>query len=628
MTKFIMKITILLALAILMSPEVGFADETQRLDRMFRDHLTRIKAPGFSVAVIKDGKLVLAKGYGKRVINQDQVMSKDTILSIGSLTKSFTAMAILQLQEKGLLNVDDPVVKYLPWFRSSNKARSDTITLRMMLNNASGLSPRFSTLSRNLSRRADALEKGVRAMSSYEIKRNPGESFEYLNEGWNTLGLIVEKITGLSWEDYLEKNILTPLRMSNSSAKRSVVEEWDAAKGHYSGIAPVPASLIHIQGSLPAGSGFFSTVDDLSHYLMALVNGGVFQGQKLLKPESLEQLWKPTVAVTGLSYEMGGTGKAGHYAMGWFTFDLDGEHYVGHGGEARTSSSQALIDPHHNTAVVILYNTGALEPYTNESSLYLTHNVLRVLKGLSLSQYAVPREADPLLNNYLAKMDGLDRYHGIYLSDSGKRMKLETGGSEGLQMFLQEDIYPSDYDVDFINSTSFVMRNFANNQRGYFAYNEDGTVASLIWGSETFRKKQKMDVKKYQKHHSDNAGISFVLPLRWSVIWRDNHFEASVSDTSDLHLEGKITTSLYEDWLNQMQTENGSGDIYPISELRNGYIFRGGILSNKGKNTKQILLYSTTQKYKYSFILTVPAGQLTHEIIQSMNPFLESLDLR
>ncbi|MCF8475293.1 MAG: beta-lactamase family protein [Emcibacter sp.] len=607
-----------------MSLATSESDYVYQMERIFKDHLTQIQAPGFSVAVIKNGKVILAKGYGKKVINQNQPMDENTILSIGSLTKSFTAMAILQLQEKGALNIDDPVVKYLPWFRSSDKALSDTITLRMMLNNASGLSPRFSILSNNTSRRPDALEKGVRAMSSYEIKRKPGESFEYLNEGWNTLGLIIEKISGLTWEEYIEQNILQPLNMSKSSAERKVIEQWDVAKGHYSGITPVAADLIHIQGSLPAGSGFFSNVIDLSHYLTALVKGGKFNGQTLLNEKSLKDLWKPTVAVTGLSKEMGGDGKPAHYAMGWFVFDIDGERYISHGGEARTSSSQAMIDPIHNSAVVILYNTGNLESYSNESNLYVSHNILRILKDMPLSQFAIPVEADPLLNYFLPAKDNLDHYHGVYLSGSGKRMRIQAGGSEGLQMFLQDTIYPSDLDVDFINDTSFVMRNIAQRIQGHFTYNEDGTVASLVWGGETFSKKQNRDNQKYTSYQSDKEDISFALPPRWNVVWDDTVFNASVSGASDLQLTGQIVSLEFEDWLAQAGLPN---DTEEISELRNGYIYQGAIVTDDQAEKKRIFLYCRTQNQKYGFILTVPEGQLTHEIIQTLNPFLDSLDL-
>ncbi len=598
-----------------------------RLDQLFKNHLAHIAAPGFSVAVVKNGKVIMAKGYGKRIIKQAKPMTEDTMLSIGSLTKSFTAMAILQLQEKGLLNIDDPVIKYLPWFRSSDKAKSDTITLRMLLNNSSGLSPSFTNLSRNLSQNADALENGVRAMSSYEIKRKPGESFEYLNEGWNTLGLIVEKTTGMSWEQYLQKNILTPLQMTHSSADRSVLENMDVATGHYSGITPVPASMIHIQGSLPAGSGFFSTADDLSRYLMALVNGGKWDGKRLLSSESMSELWTPTVSLTGLSYEMGGDGKPSHYAMGWIVSEFDGEPYISHGGETTTSSSEAMIDPVHKSAVVILYNTGSLDFYTNESAIYLTYNALRILKGKSLSQLAVPREKDPLLNDYIPAGKDFERYYGIYLSDSGRRMRIESGGSEGLKMYLQEGIYPSDYDVDFINDTSFAMRNFAKIQQGYFNYNEDGTVVSINWEGEVFRKKQDIDLQKFTKHQSSDAHFSFALPSGWAVSFQKNGFEASGGD--ELSMKGQVTRLGFEDWVQKSIGGSKKPDnLQPLSALKNGYIFQGRLVKDTEYGRKIILLYTGTQEFKYGFIFSVPMGQLTHEIIETLNPFLDSIDLR
>jgi CubicO group peptidase (beta-lactamase class C family) len=121
------------AFAMLFITSANATNTVEKLDELFVNHLAHIDAPGFSVSVVQDGKLVLTKGYGVISNKQTDKMSKDTIIGIGSITKSFTAMMILQLQEKGLLNVDDKITKYLPWFRAADKSKSSKITIRMFL---------------------------------------------------------------------------------------------------------------------------------------------------------------------------------------------------------------------------------------------------------------------------------------------------------------------------------------------------------------------------------------------------------------------------------------------------------------------------------------------------------------
>jgi len=187
-------IRLLAALAALAAVQVLASDGevAARLDRLFREHKAKIASPGISVSVVDRDGVIFQKGYGVVRAGENTPMTEQTVNAIGSLTKSFTALATMQLEERGLLSVDDPIIKYLPWFRASDKALSDTVTIRMCLNNTTGLVPSWSLLIRNLSREPDALERSVRAMSSYRFARTPGESYEYLNEGWNTVGLIIE----------------------------------------------------------------------------------------------------------------------------------------------------------------------------------------------------------------------------------------------------------------------------------------------------------------------------------------------------------------------------------------------------------------------------------------------------
>jgi CubicO group peptidase (beta-lactamase class C family) len=613
------------AFAMLFITSANATDTVEKLDELFVNHLAHIDAPGFSVSVVQDGKLVLTKGYGVISNKQTDKMSKDTIIGIGSITKSFTAMMILQLQEKGLLNVDDKITKYLPWFRAADKSKSSKITIRMFLNMTSGLEPRFSQLTQNQSRRRDALERGVRNISSYQINREPGKSFEYVNEGWNTLGLIIEKVTGKSWEQTLADKVLTPLAMNNTSSDRKVLEQWKLAHGHYAGVKPVPAEFIHMQSSLPSGSGFYSSAANLAHYMNALLNEGIFMGEKILRQESINQMWETATSMSILPYELGGNGKLGGYAMGWMSMHIEGSDYIFHGGEFRVSSSLLVLEPAARTGVVILYNTGDLDPYTSETSITVTNNALRILKNLPLSNFGVPRQSDPTVNNYLAVKANTEKFHGVYLAKSGKRLDIKPGGSEGLKLYFMESIYPADFDVDFVNESNFIARNIATSYSGYFTANDQGDVQAINFSGEVFRRKN-AETTSMKQYKVKSSGMSFFLPESWQISLGEKGFIAKTKKDNDAELSNTTTKLPYEAWLLKVKQQASLKKVTEMTEFKNGYFFQSVVYLDQ-KGYRRIALYCAYRGKNYIFTLKNKPENITHLVISVLNPFLSSLSL-
>jgi CubicO group peptidase (beta-lactamase class C family) len=600
-------------------------ERVQQLDQLFVNHLAKIGSPGFSVAVVEKGELILAKGYGVVSNNKPEKFTENTIIGVGSVTKSFTAMMILQLQEQGLLNVDDLIIKHLPWFRAADKSKSDKITIRMFLNMTSGLEARFSQLTQNQSRRSDALEQGVRNLSSYQITREPGQSFEYVNEGWNTLGLIIETITDKSWEQAFADSVLSPLGMENSSADRKVIEKWQVANGHYAGIKPVPAEFLHVKSSLPAGSGTYSTALDLAQYMKALLSDGRYQGSNILEAKSIKDMWQPATAMSIIPYELGGNEKGGTYGMGWINMEIDGINYTLHGGEFRVSSSLLVMDAKNQSGVVLLYNTGSLDAYNSEADLYAANNALRILKGLPLSDFAVPRQTDPTLNDYLAEEENLAKFHGIYLSKSGKRIDLKAGGSEGLQLYLMESIYPADYDIDFVNENNFIARSNAGAIKGYFVNTTEGDVKSINFSGETFRRKND-DYAGYKPYDLSSVGMTFNLPESWQLSLTPNGFIANDKKYVSATLLSADTPLSYETWLVQIKQQATQQKVIEMTEFKNGYFLQSVIYHDKN-GYKQLAMYCNYRGKNYVFTLQGKPESITHLAINVLNPFLSSLSL-
>lgn len=608
------------------------SDVSAGLDQLFSEHLQSIQGPGFSAAVVHDGALVYSRGFGLASIAETRPMTQHNILAIGSTTKSITAFAILQLQERGLLNIDDPVRKYLPWFELSDKSQTDKITLRMFLSNSSGVVAQFSTLLENQSRRADALEQNVRAMSSYHVAREPGTSFEYLNEGWNTLGLIIETITGMSWSEYVAENIFQPLEMARTSTIRKELEQMPVENGHYSGIEPIPARFMHLRGSLPAGSGTFSTAEDMGRYVQMLMNRGEYKGSQLLSADSVERLWSPQVEMSQiLSDDLGGSGESGHYGFGWGVFPLDGHLYVSHGGEYRTMSSQILMDPENRNGVVLIYNTGELDPYYSESYYRISHNVLRFLRGLPPSDFAKPRVADETINSFTPDSSELDAYLGTYLAPSGFRIDIVRGGSEGLLALSTEAVYYAEYDVDFANSSNFVLRNIANHHNGFFARPEAGKVPSLRFQGQTYLRKRPLP-ERYQARSHAPSGLQYVLPETWLERADADGFIASTIDSDDTSLELRILPSDPDDWIETYSARHNTSASMDLSELVGGLVLQGKLLEledgAKGSARVEYLLGTNLRDQQVLIRLQSPRHQLTHLLTELLLPFLESLQYR
>jgi CubicO group peptidase (beta-lactamase class C family) len=599
----------------------------EKLDKLFSHHLSHIQSPGFAVAVVKDGQVIFKNGYGLSSRDGVKPFTADTIIGIGSIAKSFTAMMILQLQEQGLLNIDDPIVTYLPWFRAADKAKSDKITIRMFLNMTSGLEARFSQLTLNQSKQADALEKGVRNLSSYQINGEPGQSFQYINEGWNTLGLIIEKLTGKSWEQTLANQVLTPLEMNRTSSDRKVLEHWQLAYGHYSGIAPIPADFIHMQSSLPAGSGFYSNATDLANYMKSLLNKGEYKNSRVLKQDSVDLLWKPAVSMSLLPLELGGSAELASYAMGWMRMEIDEIDYVFHGGEFRVSSSLLVLDPGNHSGIAILYNTGSLEPYSNESNIYLANNALRILRGLPVSSFGVPIQEDPTLNDFVDILSDQqkEKYIGSYLSKSGKRIDLLAGNKQGLQLNLMESIYPASFTIDFVNPSNFIARSIAHSYKGHFIENDNKSIIALKLLGETFRKRN-LKQSHVRQYDLSQHGLQFILPKQWDVTVNADGFIARDPELTDAQFIAMKSELSYEKWLANIEQQNPHQNIIEMTEFKNGLFFQNLVFTD-AQGSKNLALYCTYRNKTYIFKLNSSAQHITHLAMGVVTPFIDSLNI-
>lgn len=320
--------------------------QQDQIDAYIGEWMRAANIPGLALGVVKDGQIVYLKGYG--VAGPDgRAVTPQTPLILGSTSKSFTALAVMQLVEAGKIDLDAPVTTYLPWFRTADPAASSQITVRSLLNQTSGLPVYEGRRGFGDDDRSDlALENGVRALAGIQLRRPAGQAFEYANENYTILGQIIQAVSGHSYEDYIRANIFVPLQMSHSAAALSDAAASDMAVGYrYWLWWPVAFEAPYPRRMTPAGF-LISSAEDMSHYLIAQLNGGVYDSTRVLSPQGVAELHAAGAKMTASS----------SYGMGWVVHDQPGGIKLEHTGDTSNFHSNMLLLPDQQLGIVILTN--------------------------------------------------------------------------------------------------------------------------------------------------------------------------------------------------------------------------------------------------------------------------------
>ncbi|MFX1534122.1 MAG: serine hydrolase [Promethearchaeota archaeon] len=326
--------------------------------------MQKTQIPGLSIAVVKDGNIIYSNGFGARDLKKQLPATSDTLFGIGSVSKSFTCLAIMQLAEAGKLDIEDPVSKYLDFNLGKE---NNTIKIRHLMSHTSGI-PNLGSAETVIARECLDAETYVPLTSSEDILRyfngaqeeilfKPSEHFFYFNGGYALLSLIIEKISGMDFEDYIKEKILTPLQMNRSTLKEDAFEQ-DSNKATAYLIKPTgeikPTKHMFDKVAKGAG-GIFSSVTELCNYLIALMNGGSFQGQRILQEESLQAMFQIQKGTEG---ERGMYGSFG-YGFGWSQIkNFFGHKLIAHGGSTLVSGAYLAFIPELNLGVAIEANNG------------------------------------------------------------------------------------------------------------------------------------------------------------------------------------------------------------------------------------------------------------------------------
>ena len=417
------------------------AELSSRLDAIVKETYANDDEPGAAVIVVVDGQPVLRKGYGLADVESGAKVTPEKVFRIASVTKQFTAVAVLQLVQQGKVKLDDPVTKYV----EDLDTRGKTITVEHLLSHTSGI-PHYTATPGfvDIGARKFSPRELVALVDDQPLDFEPGSQFKYSNTGYVLLGMVIEKASGTSYADYMLEHVFKPAGMNdtrygpNEIADDKHARGYEASEGGFKPARPMDMSQPFAAGALE------STVDDLWSWTRALGEG------KLVDPELLERAWTPYAVTEGKS----------DYGYGWSISRERGvpdERWIRHGGGINGFMSFTIWIPERNVFVAMLSNAmGGGNP----------GKVCRALALEALGRTAKQRVAITLDEKTL------DKYLGVY--EVAPPFKL-TVTRDGQRVFVQGTNQPKG--EVFAESQDFF---FSKDVDAQFEFHVDGDRATSV----------------------------------------------------------------------------------------------------------------------------------------------------
>lgn len=459
----------------------------------------------------KNGKVLFEHGYGMADIELNVPNTPEMKFQIGSITKQFTATAIMQLAERGLLSVDDPITKYLTDYPSPYW---DKITIHNLLTHTSGI-PSYTNMPDAMSRRAlkISLKDLIALFQNMPLNFEPGTQYSYSNSGYVLLGAIIENVSGMSYEDYLRKNIFDPLGMENSGyCHRDII-----LKNRACGYAEnddgqlINAEFVHMSTPFSAGA-LYSTVEDMFIWDQALYT------DKILSKASLERMFTPFLD---------------NYGYGWVITEVNGHKLISHGGgiDGFSTSFQRWVDD--STCIVVFSNNENAQP----DQIALT--LAAIMAG---EPYEIPVKKTPIamapdqIKEYAGAFKIDDNVYRMITYEEGQLYSQRTGGRrikiypEATDKFFYDHDnnvtvrYNRDENGNIISQT--IHQNFADSD----ALKIGGEEAEKVLASVQRAEVDPAVMEKYAGSYQMNP--NFIL----NVLTRENKLFIQAGDNPDLEM--------------------------------------------------------------------------------------------
>lgn len=440
----------------------------------------KFKVPGAAVGIWADGNESYAC-HGVTSVDNPVPVDRGTLYVLGSVTKTYTATALICLVADGRVELQAPVRRYVPELKLSDERAAAEVTVLNLLNHTAGLDWRVNV---NTGEGDDALAREVSKLSESKLIAPPGTRASYSQAGYNLAGRILEKVTGLTYEQAVASLILEPVGLSQSFFARDDIMTRRFAVGHNlseDGTLSIARPWRHWRSDNP-GAGLASSVSDLLSWArFHLGDGRAESGVRVLPAEVLHRMKEPTVALRGSSL-----GDA--FGICWFLRDVNGVRTVGHGGSANGQFAELLLVPERNFAVVSLSNAGPGGIPFNQA---VVRWALQTYLGLT------ERDPEPLPYDEARTREIIGSYENEYMT-----LTINTGGGTlTLDVRIKPeiraaaktepppDLAPADIGLLPGEMDEYIVTNGSlKGQRGFFTRNESGAVVGVDLAGRLFKR--------------------------------------------------------------------------------------------------------------------------------------------
>jgi CubicO group peptidase (beta-lactamase class C family) len=328
------------------------------IDDYVERYMGRNGLPGASVAIVKDGEIIYAQGYGHD--SEGSPITERSLMRIGSVSKSFTAFAVLQLADDGAIRLDDPIMLHLPELKMDDP-RLEQVTIRHLLSHTSGIP------TPTIVPEADTIEQGVSRVQQWQMHANPGERHSYSNANYWILARLVENVSGMAFAEYLDTKVFAPLGMDDSLSPVNAGDEVPGlARGHATAYGTA-IPIAEMEQMFSGAGGIVSTAADMGQWLAMHTNNGVsVSGERMLSESLLDESYSPQPG-------------SEHYGLGW---SLSASNVtpprIQHSGALSSYQAQHSIIPSSGYAVAVMLNSFTT---TFEHAYEISSGIIQLTEG-------------------------------------------------------------------------------------------------------------------------------------------------------------------------------------------------------------------------------------------------------
>lgn len=435
-------------------------------------------APGAMVAISKNGKVVYQRAFGYKNIETKESPSEHTVYGLASLTKSFTCLAILQLEEEGLLSVNDPVINYLPDFKLHNDSTTHRMTIHHFMTHTSGIPP-MSTIDYAMvlpdnknwgvvhegltspTPKVDTYEDLMDDISKQEVNMigYPGERYSYSNEAYSLLGAIIEKVSGISYKDYIVENITKKIGMKNTYFLKTEYPEDTDFSVCYERNEKIENSELYVEDdwwdapSMRATGFLKSTSHDMLLYGQMYIDFGKVNDEQIFSEQIIQKMIAPHVK---MDIER-------NYGYGLSRIeDYFGDVLIDHGGSLPAISSKFTIIPTQKITAIVLVNLMSVPAYK------IMTEMLNAYFGRTLDES--PFDYSEI---HLSEKKTNERV-GLYTSPEGMRVEL-LEANKSLRFYYKDEEYP----IKVVSENAFIAKFDDSNEPVEWIQDSNGKIIGL-----------------------------------------------------------------------------------------------------------------------------------------------------